>query len=741
MEIMNKINLSLDHCFGITKLSQELTFEGENAVLIYAPNGLMKTSFAKALQLYGQGKADKLKDVVADIAGSIDIKDEHGNVVLPSSIYVSNCEEPDSETPKNITSFLADSVLKQQYDDILKNLSDKQKALFKDISDHARSTDIVSEFVRTFCEGKPSLFYSKFEEVMTEVVGNEVCYNFKYNSIFDKDGKVKAFIDANHKALKDYSDKYQTILQSSKLFKQKNGKTFGTYQASELSKSVADNAFFEVSHKIVLGDNKTTIDSSASLVNLISDELSGILNDSSVKKAFEKIDKKASTNESLRQFKEIIENQPDLVDKLLDYDNFHKEVWKGYFTKFKDKADELLLAYQEAKPTLDSVLKQAASQRSAWEKTISIFNRRFSVPFEVKIKNQTDLLLNEEAAALSFEYSTQVGQKIVESKVLEEIVLSKGELRAFYTLQLLFAIEKMKHDGGQEHILVFDDVSDSFDYKNKYAIVEYLCDLKDDTRFKMIILTHNFDFYRTISSRLRVKRNSTYMAYKDANDEIKFHQAEYLKEPFKLIKSKADKPEFFIALIPLVRNLIEYSKDISTDPSKSEYLKLTSCLHVKTETASLTVNDVAQIVRNNVDVHNLPIANVDCNIKEYIYDTVETLCSQPILDEIYIENKIVFAAAIRLKAEDYMISKLKQVMPIEDFNIFYNRITSNQTSALTKKFDELCAPTNDIQLLVKEVNLITPENIHLNSFMFEPLIDMSVWRLKKLYQDTKAQLV
>lgn len=53
---MNKISLNLDHCFGITKLSQVLTFEGENVVLIYAPNGLMKTSFAKTLQLYGQGK-------------------------------------------------------------------------------------------------------------------------------------------------------------------------------------------------------------------------------------------------------------------------------------------------------------------------------------------------------------------------------------------------------------------------------------------------------------------------------------------------------------------------------------------------------------------------------------------------------------------------------------------------------------------------------------------------------------
>ena len=738
---MNKINLNLEHCFGITKLSQELTFEGENAVLIYSPNGLMKTSFAKTLQLYGQGKADKVKDVVADVAGNIDIKDEHGNVILPASIYVSNCEEPDSETPKNITSFLADIVLKQQYDNILKTLSEKQKTLFKDISDHARSTDIIPEFVRTFCESKPSLFYSKFEEVMAEVAGSEICYNFKYNSIFDKDGKVKAFIDSNHEALKDYSDKYQAILQSSKLFRQKNGKTFGTYQASELSKSVADNAFFEVSHKIVLGDDETTIDSAASLANLISDELSGILNDVAVKKAFEKIDKKASANESLRQFKEIIENQPDLVDKLLDYDNFHKEVWKGYCAKFKDKAVDLLTAYQEAKPTLDSVLQQAAGQRSAWEKTISIFNKRFSVPFEVKIKNQTDLLLNEEAAALSFEYSTQAGQKTVESKVLEEVVLSKGELRAFYTLQLLFAIEKMKHDGGQEHILVFDDISDSFDYKNKYAIVEYLCDLKDDARFKMIILTHNFDFYRTISSRLRVKRNSTYMAYKDANDEIKFHQAEYLREPFKLIKSHADKPEFFIALIPLVRNLIEYTKDTTIDPSKSDYLKLTSCLHVKTDTENLTVNDIVQIVRNNMDIHNLPVVNTDFNIKNYIYNTAETLCNQPVLDEIYIENKIVFAAGIRLKAEDYMISKLKQVMSLYDFNNFYNRITSNQTSALTKKFEERCSPINDIQLLIKEVNLITPENIHLNSFMFEPLIDMSVWRLKKLYQDIKTQLV
>ena len=32
---------------------------------------------------------------------------------------------------------------------------------------------------------------------------------------------------------------------------------------------------------------------------------------------------------------------------------------------------------------------------------------------------------------------------------------------------------------------------------------------------------------------------------------------------------------------------------------------------------------------------------------------------------------------------------------------------------------------------------MTPENIHLNSFMYEPILDMYPERLKKLYTDIK----
>ena len=40
----------------------------------------------------------------------------------------------------------------------------------------------------------------------------------------------------------------------------------------------------------------------------------------------------------------------------------------------------------------------------------------------------------------------------------------------------------------------------------------------------------------------------------------------------------------------------------------------------------------------------------------------------------------------------------------------------------------------EIEILDK-VNLMTPENIHMNAFMYEPLIDISLHHLKELYNN------
>jgi hypothetical protein len=48
-------------------------------------------------------------------------------------------------------------------------------------------------------------------------------------------------------------------------------------------------------------------------------------------------------------------------------------------------------------------------------------------------------------------------------------------------------------------------------------------------------------------------------------------------------------------------------------------------------------------------------------------------------------------------------------------------------------------PTEKAGIKVLErVALMTPENIHLNSFMYEPILDMSDEHLRRLYQDVVA---
>ena len=62
-------------------------------------------------------------------------------------------------------------------------------------------------------------------------------------------------------------------------------------------------------------------------------------------------------------------------------------------------------------------------------------------------------------------------------------------------------------------------------------------------------------------------------------------------------------------------------------------------------------------------------------------------------------------------------------------------LLKNQTQALYKKFVEKFSSETEAIKLLEDVNLMTPENIHLNSFMYEPILDMSNEHLKLLYDN------
>ncbi len=100
-------------------------------------------------------------------------------------------------------------------------------------------------------------------------------------------------------------------------------------------------------------------------------------------------------------------------------------------------------------------------------------------------------------------------------------------------------------------------------------------------------------------------------------------------------------------------------------------------------------------------------------------------------DGINFENKIVLSIAIRIAAEKFMVKKINDAK-------FVDSIDSNQTPKLLAKFKELFRDDVDTIETIQRVVLMTPENIHLNSFMYEPILDMSDEHLRKLYEDVLA---
>lgn len=157
-------------------------------------------------------------------------------------------------------------------------------------------------------------------------------------------------------------------------------------------------------------------------------------------------------------------------------------------------------------------------------------------------------------------------------------------------------------------------------------------------------------------------------------------------------------------------------------------MTLTSCLHKKDNSDGLTVNDIFNIYKERlVKLNEKTIQFGGENIVQLIFKTADSICIEVDVNEILLENKISLAIAIRLKAEEYLISNLPEV------NL--NDITVNQTQALHKYYRDKFPESNSLDTLDK-VNLMTPENIHINAFMYEPLLDMSVHHLIDLYKET-----
>ncbi|MCQ2718116.1 hypothetical protein JT219_07035 [Helicobacter pylori] len=710
-----ELKINIENCYGIGKIKDiSLNFSEANSYLLYAQNGVFKTSFAKSLTDLINNEMPK-DNFYPNRESKIEIE-FNGHGISKENVAVFHSYDEKFNSEDSVTTFMAKSDLKQRYDDILSELEKEKKALLKSL----KSGFNYEKEIETIKNEKNKNFYEILDTCLTEIENSEEHYSFKYHDIFDKSEKVKDFVNKNRDLIEQYFNKYKELLSLSKVFKHTEVGDFGTNHANDLKKALENDRFFKANHSLMIAEEE--IKNYNKLSEIFEEEKNKILNNENLKNSFANIEKAINANKELKAFKDAINRDNTLLTELLNYDSFREKVLFSYLKQAIQNVRILVELYREKKPEIKEIIKQANKDQKEWESVIETFNQRFLVPFKVKLQNQKDILLNKDTAQFRFIFSDDNQDMNVQKEDLQKH-LSGGEKRALYILQILFEIEARKRSD-EVQLLVFDDISDSFDYKNKYAIIEYLKDLQECRQFKLLVMTHNFDFYRTLESRLSIPREQIKMIRKNDAREIIFENGGYLKSFIKYIRDSENDKDFF-TLIPFVRNLIEYT-NFQADKDNN-YIKLTSCLHMKEDTKNIQIQEISKIF-DSVFGTERKKKKIEDNSKLYfqaIYDIAEEIYNDKDRNHIELQNKIIFSIVIRLKSEEWMLNKLNQEF----------ESTNNQTRELYDAIKKELS--DDEKRIIQKVLMITPENIHINSFMFESILDISLDHLYTCFEEVK----
>jgi hypothetical protein len=722
--VMKQVNIALENCYGIRKLDYQFDFSAQSVYAIYAPNGSMKSSLAQTFKDVVQG--DPSKDRMFPARVSVrKITDEKGaELPLESVLVLPPYDEVFSHNERT-SLLLVNDKLKKEYEQLHRDIDQAKDALLKALKSQSGSKkDLESEVSSAFTPASDR-FIPALLRIKDEALGQKDApfADVKYDTIFDD--KVITFLNTKDfkTAIREYITRYNELLAGSTYFKKG---IFEYYNAATIAKSLADNGFFDAKHSVSFNNGKRVeIKTVEELEKMIATEKDAITKNKDLKKKFAEIEKLLTKNVTVRDFQAYLTTHDTLLPHLENIATFKEDIWKSYLKVHGGLLTDLVAKVQAATDKTQKIIDQAAKERTLWENVIDLFNDRFVVPYKLKAKNREAVILgNEPVLSLEFIFEDGGDHIQVERSALLQ-ALSQGEKKALYVLNVMFEVETRRKEK-RETLFVVDDVADSFDYRNKYAIIQYLKDITTEPTFRQIILTHNFDFFRTLKARLWPSLRSEHcLMVTKTDDGISFHKAKGVQNVF----IKDWKPNLFtdqskkIASITFTRNIIEYTKG----NSDADYVTLTSLVHWKADTSGILeeqLNDIYIRMFGGTAptaTHKPVIDIIDEEAKKFIANG----------GIANFEDKIVLAIAIRMTAERFMVAKIKDKK-------FVDGITRNQTTELLDKFEQKFPAEDEAIKTLRNVLLMTPENIHLNSFAYEPIVDMSDEHLKKLYNAVVA---
>lgn len=720
--VMDRVRVELENCYGITSLKQDFDFSTKPAWAIYAANGVMKTSLAETF-LDASVPRDSRDRIFPKRTATRSIKDEKGAEIEGERVLVVKPYDVEYGLSEKHSTLLVSAELRRESEKLEAQVKTARDALMKALREQTGSKRDFAQEISVAITRRGGQFEDAVLglEPLLERQADAPFADVKYDIVFH-DRVLAALQDEElMAAINEFIVQYNQLLANSNYFRRG---TFDYYNAGMIAKTLAAQGFFAAEHTVNLyhsGEAKE-VKNQKQLMEIIEDEKKAILTDPELQKKFNAVQKKLENQTDLRDFYQYLQGNEAVLSKMDNIEAFRQDVLRSYL-KVNDAAYiDLVKTIKSVDKRRNEILEIARQQQTEWDKVVDEFNERFHVPFDLIPTNKLPVMLGQETKpTLSFKYHDERGETDISEDDLVK-ALSMGERRALYLINVIFEVRRRMKDE-VETLVVVDDIADSFDYNNKYAIIQYLQDITKNRHMKLIIMTHNFDFFRTVKSRFVDYENCLMATRSDKGivlspaTGIRNVTTDWKKNFFKDSRKQ-------IASIPFLRNIIE----MTVGKDDQRYSTLTSMLHLTQTTESLTLGDLDGIF-NSVCEPKGESAKPDGKVIDLIFAEADAALGSG--DAANLETKIVLAIGIRLTAERFVISKIND-------DAFVATITKHQTRKLIERFREQFPDEAAALRVLDRVELMTPENIHVNAFMYEPIIDMGESQLRKLYEKVKA---
>ena len=718
MTKFKSVNIHLEFCRGINYLKHSFNFEAKKLFVIYAPNGSMKSSFANTL--HDISIRVEPTDYLVEHETICNITNERREQLKPDNIIVVNSINNKFEG-KEYAKIILDEQKRKRYQKIIGDLENHKATFFNKIAK-------LSGYNKDNCE-KQILkdFNIKNLTHLIKTLASDECFNqfdkksknteseyFKYKE-YEEIKYQDIFNDATKNILEtkdfgnmiaQYITKYDTLIENSKFLTT----GFDDYNIKDVKKNLDSNNLFTAGHSLCLNydstDNKQNLTNSGEFADLIKNEVAIIEKDKELSKIFKNIEKDFLSHQKARELRRILRRKKFIIRKLGDI-KFRTHIWKNYFCIHRESYITLLDSITNSEQQMITIRREIESEfeQNKWQTVLNTFKSRFSFPYIITIENRTDAVLYDKVMPeIRFRPKKNEGIEYKQERIIK--TLSSGESRALYILDLIYKLEIKKDEDKDNTLVILDDIVESFDYKNKYAMIQYVREFSQ--KFNVIALTHNFDFFRGLArnqaSTLRVKKTND-------NIELETYSIDSIPKWFKNLNGDDKK---LISAIPALRNIL--------DMLDRENTKILSFIHYKPNTEELTMQDL----KKEFDVV-IKKPTIETDNGKYLKRLSEIITEYSESNDDSLSFKLILSITIRICTEKFLMKKL-------------NNSKACNISKMFKKCNELKLLDNSEKTFIDKILLIVNDYIHLNAFMYEPLMDIDVSELIDLYKEINKVL-